>query len=215
MLSHLPVRIMGRCFFMKYPPLENIFLCDLISAFQERKTVPLPILDPLLISKLPEDKGLLTLLLLPPDDKQSPLLPAFAFYLIQQGLSMRYISSKKSAEECVFYWQGWGLQASGLDKKGVYFSCPKEGPVKIGSAYTTPKPPKSDICMVEDVALLKDAYSAEDPKTQLMSVLLTLKEQARRDKQTCFVVLKYPLCKLPDLLRPEGLAVADAVYSLM
>ena len=197
-----------------YSFLENIFLCDLISAFQERKTVPLPILDPLLISKLPEDKGLLTLLLLPPDDKQRPLLPAFAFYLIQQGLSMRYISSKKSAKESVSYWQGWGLEANGSATKTVCFSCPKEGPVKIGSAYTTPKPPKSDICMVEDVALLKDEYSAEDPKTQLMSVLLTLKEQARRNKQTCFVVLKYPLCKLPDLLRPEGLAVADAVYSL-
>ena len=199
---------------MKYPPLENIFLCDLVSAFQERKTVPLPVLDPLVISKSSEDKGLLTLLLLPPDDQQRPLLPAFAFHLIQQGLSMRYVSSKQSAKESVSYWQGWGLQASGLDKETVYFSCPKEGPVKIGSAYTTPKPPKSDICMVEDVALLKDEYSAEDPKTQLMSVLLTLKEQARRNKQTCFVVLKYPLCKLPDLLRPEGLAVADAVYSL-
>ena len=198
-----------------YSFLENIFLCDLISAFQERKTVPLPILAPLLISKLPEDKGLLTLLLLPPDDKKRPLLPAFAFYLIQQGLSMRYISSKKSAKESVSYWQGWGLEANGSATKAVCFSCPKEGPVKIGSAYTTPKPPKSDICMVEDVALLKDEYSAEDPKTQLMSILLTLKEQARRNKQTCFVVLKYPLCKLPDLLRPEGLAVADAVYSLM
>ena len=199
---------------MKYPLLENIFLCDLISAFQERKTVPLPILDPLVISKLSEEKAFLTLLLLSPEDKQRSLLPAFAFHLIQQGIKMRYISSKKSAEECVSHWQGWGLQESGLDKEGVYFSCPKEGPVKIGSAYTTPKPPKSDICMVEDVALLKDEYSAEDPKTQLMSVLLTLKEQARRNKQTCFVVLKYPLCKLPDLLRPEGLAVADAVYSL-
>ena len=199
---------------MKYSLLENIFLCDLISSFQERKTLPLPVLDPLVISKLLENNGILTLLLLPPDDKKRPLLPAFAFYLIQQGLSMRYISSKKSAKESVSYWQGWGLQASGLDKETVYFSCPKEGPVKIGSAYTTPKPPKSDICMVEDVALLKDEYSAEDPKTQLMSVLLTLKDQARRNKQTCFVVLKSPLCKLPDLLRPEGLAVADAVCSL-
>lgn len=197
-----------------YSFLENIFLCDLISDFKERKTTPLPVLDPLVISKLSEEKAFLTLLLLSPEDKQRSLLPAFAFHLIQQGIKMRYVSSKKLAEKSVSYWQGWGLQASGLDKETVYFSCPKEGPVKIGSAYTTPKQPKSDICMVEDVALLKDEYSAEDPKTQLMSVLLTLKEQARRDKQTCFVVLKYPLCKLPDLLRPEGLAVADAVYSL-
>ena len=130
MLSHLPVKIMGRCFFMKYSLLENIFLCDLISSFQERKTLPLPILDPLLISKLPEDKGLLTLLLLPPDDTQRHLLPAFAFHLIKQGVKMRYISSKKSAKENVFYWQGWGLQASGLDKKGVYFPAPRKGPPK-------------------------------------------------------------------------------------